>query len=139
MRSFLFNPNTVGSGLLGLVGVAMTVGGWLNPIIAYVILGTAVIWFISASIYWRRSRKERDLTKDTIRPKSAIGGLIGRASEVKIRDSHSKVKVIVSGKPEEVVIGGLIGQSENAEVVNCSADAEIEYEQDGGCGKGIPS
>ena len=130
MRNSWVNPNTVGSGLLGLVGVAMTLGGWVNPIIAYVILGAATMWFTVALVFWFRSKKKGDSTKETARSEAVVGGFIGKASGVKIRDCHSKVKIIVSGKPEEVVTGGLIGQSENAEVIDCSADAEIEYRQD---------
>lgn len=130
MRKPWLNINTVGSGLLSLAGLAVTLGGWVSPTTAYVILGCGITWFTLACVYWFRSKKKGDFTKETVQSKAAIGGLIGKASGVKIRDCHFRGKIIVSGRPEKAVIGGLIGQSENAEAIDCSADAEIEYEQD---------
>lgn len=62
--------------------------------------------------------------------KSAIGGLIGRADGGKVSNSHYKGKITIHGNPEGVDVGGLIGQEENTEVIDSSADAEIEYKQD---------
>ena len=69
-------------------------------------------------------------TKERIQSKIVVGGLIGRAKNVKIRDSHYKGKITTQGKPEDIDVGGLIGQGENIEVVDSSANAEIEYKQD---------
>lgn len=65
-------------------------------------------------------------------PKPAIGGLIGHTGRgTKVRNSHYKGKITIKGTSEEVNVGGLIGQAEeNTEVVDSSADAEIEYKQD---------
>jgi hypothetical protein len=68
-------------------------------------------------------------TKERIQSKIVVGGLIGRAKNVKIRDSHYKGKITTQGKPEDIDMGGLIGQGENVEVVDSSANAEIEYKQ----------
>lgn len=42
-----------------------------------------------------------------------------------------KGKITIKGTPKEVDVGSLIGRAEeNTEVVDSSADAEIEYKQD---------
>ncbi len=75
---------------------------------------------------------KKSLTTNRSQSKGKIGGLIGYAGRgAKVRNSHFKGKITIKGTPEEVNVGGLIGQAEeNTEVVDSSADAEIEYKQD---------
>ena len=75
-------------------------------------------------------KKNKKLNGPSKNHKSAIGGLLGRQHGGKVSNSYFKGKITIHGKPEEVDVGGLIGQGENTEVVDSSADAEIEYKQD---------
>ena len=64
---------------------------------------------------------------DAEKPRPAVGGLVGRATGGRIEDSHAKVEIRVNGKPADVDVGGLVGQSENTEIVNSSAEAKLEF------------
>lgn len=75
-------------------------------------------------------KKKEPLAKEIIHNKPAIGGLIGHSVGGKITDCHFKGKITTKGNSKDVDVGGLIGRSENTEIVNSSADAEIEYKQD---------
>jgi hypothetical protein len=72
-----------------------------------------------------------DIDKRT-QSKLALGGLVGKASNVKISHSHFTGRITVGAKSDDTHAGGLIGEGENTEIVESSADAEIEYghEQD---------
>lgn len=64
MRKFWFNPNTFGNGFLWLVAVAMQIGGWVNQIFAYILLGIAFLWTLCTIIYWLKwSKKEIPIVK----------------------------------------------------------------------------
>lgn len=130
MRKYWLSPKTMGFVLPLLVGAALQLGGWLNHTIAYILFGLAFVWAILALIRWLKSRKQGDFTNDKIQPKFVVGGLIGSSSAVKLTDCHFKGKIIIHGKSEDIKVGGLIGQAENTEVVDSSADAEIQYKQD---------
>ena len=101
----------------------MIIGELISPTIAYILASIIVTWFICAIIYWRRNKRRTQ-------SRAAIGGFAGRANNVKIRDSHSKSKIIVQGKPEDIDVGGFIGQGNDTEIVDSSDDAEIEYKED---------
>lgn len=122
MRGFLLSLKTAGIAFSVLVGAAVAVGGWVNPTIAYILLGAAFVWLVCAIVHWWRNRD---------RPESrvVVGGLIGRANNVRIRDSSSRTRIKTSGRPEEVAAGGLVGQGEDVEIADSSADTEVEYEQ----------
>ena len=130
MREFLSTHYVSFSAILWLAGVAVQVSGFVNPLLAYILWGVASGWLIWAVISFRKVRKRRGLTEEETQSKIAVGGLVGRAKNVKIRDSHYKGKITIHGKPEDTDVGGLIGQGENTEVEDSSADAEIEYTQD---------
>ena len=108
----------------------MQVSGFVNPLLAYILWGIACGWLIWAVISFRKARKRGGLTEEKTQPKSAVGGFIGRSSHVKVSHCHSEGRIIVRGKPEDINAGGLIGQAEDTEVVDSSANAEIEYNQD---------
>lgn len=76
-----------------------------------------------------KGKKKEPLTKGAAQTKGAVGLLIGHAVNSKVDNCHAEGKIIIKGKPESVDVGGLIGNIENTEVANSSADAEIEYEQ----------
>ena len=59
--------------------------------------------------------------------KGAVGGLVGRSVAGKIDNCHFKGKITINGNPAGIDVGGLIGQSENSEIVNSSADAKVEF------------
>ena len=61
------------------------------------------------------------------KPKSAMGGLVGRSSGGRIENSHFEGKITINGNREDVDVGGLVGQSENTEIVGSSADAKVEF------------
>src|SRR4030042_2720920 len=67
MRKFWFNPNTFLNGLLWLVGLAMQIGGWVSPPVAYGLLGAAFIWSLCTFIYWlnTRGKKQPEIVKET--------------------------------------------------------------------------
>jgi membrane protein implicated in regulation of membrane protease activity len=130
MREFFSTHYVSFSAILWLAGVAVQVSGFVNPLLAYILWGIASGWLIWAVISFRKARKRSGLTKEKTQSKSAVGGFIGKAKNVKIRDCHSEGKIRVRGKPEDMDVGGFIGQSENTEVVDSSAEAEIEYKQD---------
>ena len=100
------------------------------PWLGFSLIGIGFLLLAIPLYFWLRNRKTRALTNEKTQSRVAIGGFAGRASNVKIRDSHSKGKITVQGKPEEIDVGGFIGQAENTEVEDSSADAEIEYKQD---------
>lgn len=52
MRKFWFSPNIFANGFLWLVGLAMQIGGWVSHLVAYILLGIALIWSICIFIYW---------------------------------------------------------------------------------------
>jgi membrane-bound ClpP family serine protease len=123
MWEFLLSHKAVGVAVPLLVATAVGIGGWVNRRIAYIIIGVVIAWLLCAIIY-RRKRKKR--TQGRV----VIGGFIGRANNVTIRDSHSKVKMKIHGKREAVDAGGFVGQGKDTKVVNSSAEAEIEYKED---------
>ncbi len=126
MREVLLSFKTIGIALPLLVGAAVAIGEWVSPTIAYILFGVAFVWLLCAIIYWRKNKRRTQ-------SKLAVGGLIGRANNVKVKDSHYKGKITIQGKSEDIDAGGLIGQGKNTEIVDSSADAEIEYKQDDGC------
>jgi len=123
MWGFLLSHKVVSVALPLLGVVAVVIGGLASPTIAYILLGIIVAWFICAIIYWWRNKRRTQ-------SKLTVGGLIGRAKGGKVSRCFSTGKLTAHGKPEGVDVGGLIGQSENVEIVDSSADAEIEYKQD---------
>jgi hypothetical protein len=56
MRKFWLSPNTVGNGILWLVGAALQIGDWTSPTVAYVLFGIAFVWLIITVIYWLRNK-----------------------------------------------------------------------------------
>jgi len=56
MRKFWLSRNVFANGFLWLVGLAMQIGGWISPIIAFVLLGIAFVWSICTFIYWQRNK-----------------------------------------------------------------------------------
>jgi len=61
MRRFWLSPNTVGNGILWLVGIALNIGGWVSHTIAYVLFGVAFAWSLYTGIYWWKNRKRIQL------------------------------------------------------------------------------
>ena len=114
-----------GVGVLSLIGWGVgsmpTVTSWVPSSIMW---GIAFIWLVGTLFYYFKRRPKQP------QPKPAIGGLVGR-NDGKIINSHFKGKIKIHGNPEGVDVGGLIGTGgENSEVVESSAEAEIEYKQD---------
>lgn len=133
MWEFWLSCKTIKFALPLLVGAAWAIGGWVSHTIAYILFGVAFVWATLAFLHWFKSRKRKSLTEKRTQSKLVVGGLIGKSSGGKVSNSHFRGKIIIQGEPEEIDAGGLIGQSENTEVVDSSADAEIEYKQDDGC------
>ena len=75
MRRVWPSPNIVGNGVLWLVGVAVQIMGWINPLMGYVLLGMAFIWSVSSVIYWHKHRSE--IANKHITKKSLEVSLIG--------------------------------------------------------------
>jgi len=110
-------------GLIGSgVGVGLQLTGITYPIVGWIIIGVSTLAGIMLILYGIRKKEKRD--------KSAIGLLIGRSVGGKIINCHASGKITAHGKPEGVDVGSLIGQLENTEVKDSSAEAEIEYRQD---------
>ena len=63
---------------------------------------------------------------DAEKPRPAVGGLVGRSKGGRIEGCHAKVEIRINGKPADVDVGALVGQSENTEIVNSSAEAKLE-------------
>jgi len=61
MRKFWFSPGIVGPAIIFLLGVAVEIGGWVNPIVAYVLFGIAGVWALCTLVYWQRSKGRRQL------------------------------------------------------------------------------
>ena len=61
------------------------------------------------------------------KPKSAVGGLVGRSIGGHIKNCHFKGEIKINGNPEDIDVGGLVGQIKNTEIVNSSADAKIKF------------
>ncbi len=97
------------------------------PLLVIFCIGLIIAFFVGISYIYSFIKRKRSVSSKT---KSAIGGLIGKSSGGRVSNSYYKGKIIIRGKSQEVDVGGLIGQSENTEVVDSSADAEIEYKQD---------
>lgn len=119
-----------------IVGGVLVIYNFLSnlpiPLLVIICIGIIILIFVGISyIYSFIKRKIKgSSTNERIRTKPAIGGLIGRAVGGKVSHSYFKGKITIHGKPEEVDVGGLIGQGENTEVEDSSAEAEIEYKQD---------
>ena len=104
------------------VGVGLQMTGIMYPIVGWIIIGVSTITGIILICYGIRKKGKGN--------KRAIGGLIGASKGGRVINSYFKGKITIHGKPEDVDAGSLIGRSEDTEVVNSSANAEIEYKED---------
>ena len=64
---------------------------------------------------------------DPKKSKSAVGGLVGRSIGGHMENCHFEGEITIHGNPEDVDVGGLVGQSENTEIVSSSANAKVEF------------
>ncbi|MFC1953663.1 hypothetical protein ACFLWR_06015 [Chloroflexota bacterium] len=96
--------------------------GITYPMVGWIIISVSTIAGIILICYGIRKKKNEN--------KRAIGLLIGKSRGGVVKNVHVQGKISIRGKPREVDVGGLIGQSEDTKVTGSSADVEIEYKQD---------
>ena len=93
------------------------------PLLVIFCIGLIIVLFVLISyIYSILKRKSSS--------KSAIGLLIGKSKGGRVSNCSAEGKIMFHGKPEDINIGGLIGDIENTEVTDSTANVEIEYKED---------
>jgi len=75
MRKIWHDPQNVGNRVLWLVGVAMTIGGWVNQQVAIGLLIGAGVW--TAVIIWKRKTKTAQPTAITVEKLLKVGIFVG--------------------------------------------------------------
>ena len=97
------------------------------PLLVIFCVGLIIVLFSGISYIYSFIKRKRKISS---KPRPAIGLLVGR-NNGKIINCHARGKITIHGKPGDVDAGGLIGATgKSSEVVDSSADAEIEYKQD---------
>jgi len=114
MREFWLSYKTIGIALPLLVVVAVPIGGWISPMITYILWGFAFVWLVCALIYQWKNRKRTQ-------SKNAVGGL-------PFLIKGNVVNITINVKSEDIYGRGLIEKGESTEIVDSSAGAEIEKE-----------
>jgi hypothetical protein len=101
-----FKPTIGGNAILWLVAAAMQVGGWINDIVAYCLLGIAFLWSIGIIIYCCRERRERRKVRNDISHGSWPLKIVLKSAHLggTTRDASLAVKFLVN--PLEPVILG---------------------------------
>lgn len=76
------------------------------------------------------SDMEETVTRGSRRPGIVIGGLVGKATNVKISRCSSEVRIKIESDSGGIRAGGLVGEGETTEIVDSWAAVDIEHEQD---------